>query len=97
MDTKPNPTQDPRGARQDGASDTMKLRQRVDGHQRTLADHSERLRNIEQSNLDLSELVEIAKRVKRYVKLGFPILVTAALSSGIVSGKWGAFLHALIQ
>ena len=44
-----------------------------------------------------NEMAETIDKIWKWLKRGFPIVVTAAVSSGIVSGKWGDFFHALFS
>ena len=47
----------------------------------------------------INELVDIkttVDKLARYVKVAAPSIVSAALAAGLVNGKLGAFLHALV-
>lgn len=74
---------------------------------RILADHEDRLRNVEKdceahgqaldAMQDIASLNETLTKVWRFIKWGGPLVITAAVTSGIVSGRWGAFLNALFS
>ena len=46
---------------------------------------------------DISDIKNIAEKILRYLKVAGPSIVSAAIAAGIVNGKLGAFLHAIIQ
>lgn len=56
----------------------------------TLANHEARILVLEEINGTINK---IWKTLKRWG----PIVATAAISSGVVSGRWGAFFHALFS
>lgn len=63
----------------------------------TCKDHGERIAQLEQFDRDLNEIANLLKKVAKYLKIGLPMVASAAVTSGIVSGKWGAFFAALFQ
>jgi len=54
----------------------------------TLASLNRRVEALENIAGDLT-------KIKNLVKVYAPLIIVAAVSSGIVDGKWGAFLNAL--
>jgi hypothetical protein len=65
--------------------------------ERMLQDHETRIKRLETVYPGIQEITDIVTSIKKYVKIWGPIVATAAISSGIVSGKWGAFFRALLQ
>jgi len=63
----------------------------------TLREHETRIQQLEQTDIDLQEITILLKKVIKYVKVGLPMVASAAVTSGIVSGKWGAFFAALFS
>lgn len=63
----------------------------------TLTDHRTRIEVLEKNDKDFEEMAKTINKIYRWIKRGLPIVVTAAVSSGIVSGKWGAFFAALFH
>lgn len=66
-------------------------------HGHRLDDHEKRIEALETAQVDIAELVSIVKSSVRYIKLWGPMIATAAVTSGVVSGRWGAFLSALFH
>lgn len=64
-------------------------------HHHVLRHHNERISKLEQHDASIDEVLDVAKAILKWVKLGGPMVATAAVTSGLVSGKWGAFFHAL--
>lgn len=56
---------------------------------------TERINNLHNRVSAIEEIGEVLNNIYSKVRWFIPIAVTAAISSGIVSGKVGAFLHAL--
>ena len=52
---------------------------------------------VEKDNAQIGELIATMEKIARYIKLGLPAVASAAVTSGIVSGKWGAFFKALFM
>ncbi len=46
---------------------------------------------------DIHALKISANNILKWIKRGLPLVTTAAVTSGIVSGKWGAFFNALLH
>lgn len=67
----------------------------VSNHHHVLRHHDARLTKLEQHDASIDEVLDVAKAILKWVKVGGPMVATAAITSGLVSGKWGAFLHAL--
>lgn len=59
-------------------------------------DHENRLVTVEANHSQISELVEAVEKIGKLIKLWGPTLIGAAISAGIVNGKLGAFLHAIM-
>lgn len=59
--------------------------------------HADRILKLEQTDLELAELTRLVRKIVKYIKIGFPAVASAAVTSGIVSGKWGAFFAALLN
>jgi len=59
--------------------------------------HEARIKSLETVFSDISDINIAVKKIWRFVKWGTPIIVSAAVSAGIVNGKLGAFLHALFS
>jgi archaellum component FlaC len=53
--------------------------------------------SIKNGMADLSDMADDVRKVLRWLKNGLPLVATAAVTSGIVSGRWGAFLQALFS
>lgn len=79
---------------QSGAKDKCCM---ADTYSKTLEDHEKRIVMLENMSEQLMEISNIATKVLKHVRIWGPAIVAAAASSGIVSGKWGAFLHALFN
>lgn len=47
-----------------------------------------RLKHVEDTNLDLAEIRTLLAKVKKYIKIWGPIILTALVSNGILSGDW---------
>lgn len=56
---------------------------------------SEKIENLHQRLIPVEEVNDVIMKTHKYVKWLLPIVITAALSSGLASGRFGAFLHAL--
>lgn len=52
---------------------------------------------IKESMEAFNDMARTVDKIWKWLKRGFPIVVTAAVSSGIVSGKWGDFFGALFH
>lgn len=55
-----------------------------------------RLKALEDVYPDLHDIKETIDKLLKYIKVSAPTIVAAAISAGIVNGKLGAFLSALI-
>lgn len=66
-------------------------------HKEVLDNHETRIARIETAQEAISNLAGIAEDTLRYVKKAAPIIGTALVASGVASGKFGAFLGALVK
>lgn len=56
-----------------------------------------RLDKVESIGDDVSAILSGLDKVTRQLKFWAPAIISAAVSAGIVNGKLGAFLHALLN
>lgn len=84
-------------------ADYMRLLDRLDGQDATLSDHGKRLTDVEKYCADnqemMGDIAEIKKaifKLVKYAKFAAPSIISAAIAAGIVNGKIGAFLNALV-
>lgn len=68
----------------------------VDLH-KMVQDHETRLTTVENSHAQIADIAAAVDKVAKLIKLWGPTLIGAAISAGIVNGKLGAFLHALLN
>jgi hypothetical protein len=66
-------------------------------HHHVLKSHHDRITKLEQHDANLDEVLEVVRAIFKWVRIGGPMVATAAVTSGLVSGKWGAFFHALLS
>lgn len=66
-------------------------------HVKMLLDHERRLKNLETVADDISEIKTAVFKIAKYIKVAAPSLVSAAIAAGVVNGKLGAFLAALMH
>lgn len=64
---------------------------------RLVAAHEERISKVEEALTGIGEISETLVSIKRYVKTWGPVIATAAISSGIFSGRFGQFVAALLK
>lgn len=57
----------------------------------------ERIKSIEDNVTNIAEMAATIDQIWTWTRRGLPIIVAAAVSSGIASGKWGAFFKALLS
>jgi hypothetical protein len=62
----------------------------------TLSSLDKRVEALEGAVKDIHEISVTSKKVLGLIKVWAPIIATAAVTSGLVNGKVGAFLAALI-
>lgn len=70
---------------------------RIGKLEETQKDHSMRIDKLEATDIELAELTRLVRKIIKYIKIGLPAVASAAVTSGIVSGKWGAFFAALLN
>lgn len=61
-----------------------------------LSNHETRITELEGLAVLLANIDETVTKVLKYIKIGAPSIVAAAVSAGILNGKLGAFLNALV-
>lgn len=61
----------------------------------TIDDIDKRLTGVEELEVTVTEILDTLNKIFRWIKGSVPLMVTAAVSAGIVNGKLGAFLNAL--
>lgn len=50
------------------------------------------------TNMDaIEDMADTVNKLYNWIKRGLPLVATACVTSGIVSGKWGAFIQALFH
>ena len=64
---------------------------------RKLTEHETRIKALEDSVTDISEIKEAVFKIVKYVRIGLPSIISAAIAAGVVNGKLGAFLNALFH
>lgn len=80
--------------------DNMMTRQndaKIKEHGRIISNHEERLVSLEHSRDTINDMADTVAKIAKYIKVWAPMVGTAAVTSGIVSGRWGAFLSALFH
>ena len=66
------------------------LEKRVDNHET-------RLVTVENSHAQIADIAAAVDKVAKLIRVWGPTMIGAAISAGIVNGKLGAFLHALLN
>lgn len=61
-----------------------------------LDDHEKRIEKLETIASDLEEIKTSIETVAKWVKSVIPLVITALVTSGLVNGKLGLFLNALV-
>ena len=62
-----------------------------------LDDHEMRIKDLEDIADNLERIGDTVEKIFRYLKIAAPSIVSAAIAAGIVNGKVGEFLNALIS
>ena len=55
------------------------------------------VKSIKGSISAVEDMAETVSKLYTWVKRGLPLIATAAVTSGLVSGRWGAFFQALFH
>lgn len=74
------------------------LRMDKDMHQmkNDMQDLTASFRKVNRNIATISDAADDINKIWKWIKAGLPLVATAAITSGLVSGRWGAFLHALM-
>ena len=62
-----------------------------------LDDHEGRIIALETLSEDIQNLNATISKMSKHVRAWLPTIASALVVSGLASGKWGAFLHALFN
>lgn len=70
---------------------------RLSALERRMSNVESDIKSIKDSMTTIEDLSDTINKLVRWVKTGLPLIATACVTSGIVSGKWGAFIQALFH
>ena len=55
------------------------------------------IKSIKGSMNTIDDIADMVSNICKWIKRGLPLVATAPVTSGLVSGKWGAFIQALFH
>jgi hypothetical protein len=70
---------------------------RLSALERRMSNVESDIKSIKDSMTTIEDLSDTINKLVRWVKTSLPLIATACVTSGIVSGKWGAFIQALFH